>query len=193
MSKIHLVIQGCGDIAKKHARTLKSFQDLCTISFSSRDGKKSEEYRKKFGGLKSFSSLEKALVDSSVDGVLLCTPHQTHAPLGMQVLQSGKKLIVEKPLALSVEEGKRLVDFARSQNIYMNVAENYHYRPALLKLEEWIQGGVLGKIQYVRINKLHQRKTAPTGWRLEKESMGAGIFIDGGIHWVNVLDRKSVV
>ncbi len=189
--RIHVVIHGCGAIAKKHASVLRGFPKDSDVSFSSRDGDKAQRYRDRWRGLKAYGGLESALEDPAVDVVLLCTPHHTHAPLAEACLRAGKRVIVEKPLALTFGEGSRLVASAESKGLLLTVAENYHYRPGLLKLEEWIARGMVGDLQLIRIHKLHRRKADLVDWRVDAASMGGGALIDGGIHWVNVLNTLA--
>jgi len=183
----HVLIVGCGAIAARHARTLRRFPRRCRFSFASRTPERAEAYRRRFGGQRAFGNLEAAWDNPDIDTVLLCTPHDTHAPLGRKALEAGRHLVVEKPLALTAGEGECLRACAREQQRFVTVAENYHYRPALRRLVGWIEAGWLGDVRLIRINKLHRRRRGVTGWRRDRSSMGPGAFMDGGIHWVNVL------
>lgn len=71
------------------------------------------DHRDLFPEAQGFSRLEEMLAAKTVDAVLVATPHPSHVALGLQVLNAGMHLLVEKPLAVHVAEGRQLVDAAQ--------------------------------------------------------------------------------
>jgi predicted dehydrogenase len=99
------------------------------------------------------SSLDQVL-DTQVDGVIIATPAETHYTLARQVLAAGKHVLVEKPLALTYEQGQELVQLAEAHGRILMVGHVLEYHPALVRLLELIREGELGKIQYIYSNRL---------------------------------------
>lgn len=105
-----------------------------------------------------YSRYEDALGDRNVHAVVLATPAEYHAPMGLAALDAGKDLFVEKPLALEWRDGRALVDRARERNRILMVGHLLRYHPAILRIQELIADGVLGKIEYIYSNRLSMGK-----------------------------------
>ncbi len=101
------------------------------------------------------ASLDEVLGDDTVDAVAIATPAGTHTPIGLAALAAGKHVLIEKPLAPTVAEGRQLVDAARDAGLVLMCDHTYCYTPAVQHIRELIHGGEVGDVQYldsVRIN-----------------------------------------
>lgn len=104
------------------------------------------------------SSLDQVLADPEVAGVAIATPAETHGAMVRRALLAGKDVLVEKPLCLSVEEGKELVALAHDKGRILMVGHLLWYHPAVLKLKELVEEGELGRIQYIYSSRLNLGK-----------------------------------
>ncbi len=95
------------------------------------------------------------LADPSIRAVALATPAVTHFEMAKAALEAGKDVYVEKPLAIEVAHGEALVKLAEEKGRILMVGHILRYHPAVIRLKELIQQGVLGKIQYVYSNRLN--------------------------------------
>ena len=95
---------------------------------------------------------------TAIDGVVIATPAETHYTVVRTALESGKDVFVEKPLALTFEQGAQLVRLAQEQNRMLMVGHVLEYHPAITKLRTLIEEGVLGKLQYIYSNRLNLGK-----------------------------------
>ena len=95
-----------------------------------------------------------AVLSSDVGGVVIATPAETHFALVKQALLADKDVFVEKPMALTYEQGKELVILARARNRILMVGHVLEYHPAIVKLLELIAQDELGKIRYIYSNRL---------------------------------------
>lgn len=100
------------------------------------------------------SSIERVLADSEVTGVVIATPAETHYELAKQALEAGKDVLVEKPLALTYEQGAHLVKLADDNKRVLMVGHVLEYHPAVQRLMELVHAGELGKVQYIYSNRL---------------------------------------
>jgi predicted dehydrogenase len=91
-------------------------------------------------------------------GVVIATPAETHAPLARGALLAGKDVFVEKPMALRLEDGIRIVHLAQERQRIVMVGHLLEYHPAIRHLHELIQGGVLGRIRYLYSHRLNLGK-----------------------------------
>ena len=103
-------------------------------------------------------SIDAILQDPDVTGIAIATPAETHDALVRQALFAGKDVFVEKPLCLSVAEGKKLIALAAESKSVLMVGHLLWYHPAVLKLNELIQAGELGRIRYIYSNRLNLGK-----------------------------------
>lgn len=94
------------------------------------------------------------LLDSPVQGVVLATPAETHYGLAERALLAGKDVFVEKPLALNAQEGFHLVSLAEGHGRILMVGHVLEYHPAILKLNELVRSGELGRLQYIYSNRV---------------------------------------
>jgi UDP-2-acetamido-3-amino-2,3-dideoxy-glucuronate N-acetyltransferase len=103
-------------------------------------------------------SFEEVLEDDGIAALAIATPAETHGTLVARALSAGKDVFVEKPLCLSVDEGRALVDLAHSRGRILMVGHLLWYHPAVLKLKELVDEGELGRIQYIYSNRLNLGK-----------------------------------
>ena len=94
-------------------------------------------------------AVDQVFADPEVAGIAIATPAETHSDLAQRALLAGKDVLVEKPLGLSIEEGRQLVALACERQRVLMVGHLLWYHPAVLKLRELVAEGELGRIQYI--------------------------------------------
>lgn len=117
--------------------------------------KRMEKARHRFPGIEIAASLEEMLLRSDIQGIAVATPVSTHFQLGMKVLQAGKHLLLEKPMASTAKEAETLAEFAQKNGLIILVDHTFIYTGAGPKLRELIRKGIIGDILYfdsVRVN-----------------------------------------
>lgn len=111
--------------------------------------------KQKFPGVEIASSYEEIFSRPDVGAVAIVTPVSSHYSLGMQAINAGKHILIEKPLAASVKEARELVNCARSRSLVLMVDHTFIYTGAVRKIRQIINQGDLGEILYfdsVRVN-----------------------------------------
>jgi UDP-2-acetamido-3-amino-2,3-dideoxy-glucuronate N-acetyltransferase len=98
------------------------------------------------------------LVRDDIQGVVLATPAETHFTLARECLNAGLDVLVEKPLALRVEEGAELVALAKQTERILMVGHILEYHPAVVALRKQIADGALGRLRYVYSNRVNLGK-----------------------------------
>ncbi len=101
------------------------------------------------------TSIDEVLDDPAVQAVAIATPAGTHGVIGVACLEADRHVLIEKPLAASVVEGEKLVDVASQRDLVLMCDHTYCYTPAVQRIRQYVDDGVLGDIQYVdsvRIN-----------------------------------------
>jgi UDP-2-acetamido-3-amino-2,3-dideoxy-glucuronate N-acetyltransferase len=144
---------GAGAWGRNHVRNLHELGVLrmvCESEPATRDRMIAE-----YPDVRVVDSVEAVVADPEVRGVVIATPAQTHAQLTKQCLLAGRHVLVEKPLCLSVGEGRELVELARRERLVLMVGHLLWYHPGILKLKELVDGGELGRIRYIYSNRLN--------------------------------------
>lgn len=141
----NVAIIGAGMWGKNLARNLHEMGVLATIVDPSEAAKAlAQQY-----GLPHENSFETALSASEIKAVVIATPASTHFSIARAALKAGKDVYVEKPIALSVNEGLLLNELAKAGDRILMVGHLLHYHPAYQKLQELVAAGRLGEIRHI--------------------------------------------
>jgi predicted dehydrogenase len=112
-----------------------------------------EALAQSFDRLGGYAHLEQAM--DQADAFVVATPPRTHADLALTLLEAGKHVLVEKPLAMSSVEGQALIDAARANGVKLMVGHTFEYNAAVWKLREAIASGELGELHYIDAARLN--------------------------------------
>src|SRR5436309_1045910 len=152
-SKINVAVVGIGYWGKNLVRNfheLGALAMLCDAERSVEEGCRHEYESVRF--CRDFSTV---LSDPSIAAVALATPAVSHYEMAEAALEAGKDVFVEKPLAIDVKQGEDLVELAKAKSRILMVGHILRYHPAVVKLQELIQDGALGQINYLYSNRLN--------------------------------------
>jgi len=117
--------------------------------------KKLELARKRYPAIKTTTDYREMLADSGVDAVVVATPVSTHYEIALRALQTGKHVLVEKPMTTTSKQAAELIEAADKHKLVLAVDHTFVYTGAVRKIQELVSGNVLGDIYYydsVRIN-----------------------------------------
>jgi predicted dehydrogenase len=176
------VILGCGWIARRHAEAARRLR--MPVVFASRDAGRARAYARRYEGLDAFGSYEDALRDTRTAGAVICTPHDRHLDDTRAALAAGKHVLVEKPIARTLEDADLMIEAAALAGRVLMVAENFHFMPAFRHVRALLDAGAAGALRELHLSARGLRRHV--GWRLAREA-GGGALIDGGIHYVHHL------
>ncbi|MDE2787465.1 MAG: Gfo/Idh/MocA family oxidoreductase [Chloroflexota bacterium] len=175
-----LCVLGCGSFAAVFARSVALLRDEVDLYFASRHLARAQDYSVRFGGLDAFGSYEDAAVDPRVEAVYVCTPHHLHREHASLAFRAGKHVLVEKPIAGTLDDAEAMVREAASAGVTFMVAENYRFLPPVQEAKRLIEQGRAGRVRLIQLHEQFPFK--PGGWRSRAELNGGGVLIDGGIH-----------
>ena len=149
----HIAVVGCGRWGKNHVRNFSELGALRTVCDASTA--LLSAVREQYPGVHCETSYEKVLGDDAIKGIVLATPAAMHYEMAKAAMEAGKDVLVEKPLALKVEDGEDLVRVAEETGRILMIGHLLYYHPAIEKLNEMVKDGVLGKIFYISSNRLN--------------------------------------
>src|SRR6202162_408157 len=145
-------VVGCGYWGKNLIRNfheLGSLRAVCDV-----DPERAISLAAKYD-LDSCTSFSELVVRKDTQAMVIAAPASEHFALAKQTMLADKDVFVEKPLALSVEEGEELADLSVTTGRILMVGHLLHYHPAIRKLKELIREGALGKIEYIYSSRLN--------------------------------------
>jgi predicted dehydrogenase len=137
------------------------------------------------------TSFDRVLADPAVEGVVLATPHALHEEQAMRVIAAGKNLFCEKPLAMTADGARRMVEASRAAGKVLGVGHERRWEPAFEELQRLIDAGALGRLLLFEANISHDqfRKLGSDNWRLDPASAPAGMMTAVGIHLTDLMIR----
>jgi UDP-2-acetamido-3-amino-2,3-dideoxy-glucuronate N-acetyltransferase len=149
-SKIAVV--GAGRWGRNHIETLYNLG--CLGGIVEVDEIKLLKLKEKYPHIRMFSRLEDAL-EGDFQGFTVATPTETHFTITETILKHKRHVLVEKPIAMKVEEAKTLKQLAEENRVNLMVGHLLLFHPAIRKIKELIKAGKIGKLQYVYSNRLN--------------------------------------
>lgn len=158
------------------------------MSCYTRDPAKRAEFAAAYG-CQPAESLEALLADPKVEGVMLTTPNDTHADLIVQIAAAGKHVSVEKPIANTLADARRIVEACRQHGVRLAVGHSARRLGAARQIRAMLQDGTLGEVSLVEANFSNDRglELTPDRWRWFKDQSPGGPLIQLAIHHVDTL------
>src|SRR5699024_2845974 len=142
---MNIGIIGCGFIAKKHASAIEAIEGANLIAVSDKIVENMDYYKNEYGA-DGYENSEEMLQRDDLDIVAICTPTGLHAKLAIQVAEAGKHVILEKPIAMNLEDTDKIIEACKNNNVKLSVVHPNRYRPVVKELKQIIDSGSLGKI-----------------------------------------------
>ena len=179
---IRLAVIGTGAISQVvHVPILAEREDVDLVALADTDAAKADTIARRFD-IAEVIEVEAALSREDLDGVVLCTPNQTHEEMALEALEAGKHVFVERPIATSAAGAARVTAAAKAAGTCLSVGLPHRFRPEVAALRSFVAGGELGELYAVRGSWL--ARCVPllrTTWRQNKAVSGGGAMIDLGV------------
>ena len=133
-------------------------------------------------------NFEAALADTSIEAVILTTPHRFHAKQITDAARAGKHVFCEKPLCTTYADAKAAVDATRAAKVVLGIGHERRFEPAVIELRRRIAAGDIGTVLQIEANFDQDKFLAlpPDNWRLSTELAPVGPLSGTGIHLVDL-------
>lgn len=132
---------------------------------------------------------QQVIASKNVDAVDICAPHFLHAPIVLAAAKAGKHVLLEKPMAMNLDEGRQMVEAMKVANKIFMVAQNQRYLPEHSHIRDWLSKDAIGRVIAARIDgNQFLSKAYPKGhWLFSKALAGGGVIRTTAIHKIDLL------
>ncbi len=184
---INFAIVGMGHIAKKHIQAIENTKDAVVGALCDTNADQLIEFEGKYP---IYTDMEEMLKkQGNIDVVNICVPSGLHLPLSELAASYGKHLIVEKPMALSLEDSQAMIKEAKKKFVKLAVVHPNRFKPAIRLLKKAMDDGLLGKLSHANVTLRWNRNQAyydQAPWRGTKKYDG-GVLMNQSIHNLDLL------
>lgn len=195
-SKITFGLVGCGSVAQYHVHALRKAKNVELVLVADIDSELARQFSERFD-VPYAKTVNDLFRDPDIQAVSIATPPGTLSLLGAQAAESGKHVIVEKPMATSSSDARRLVQVCRAADVKLSVWLERRYQPFAVKARELVRAGELGRVVLVMVNTLGYKTASywsfgfrnegpPTSWRLDRKQSGGGVLLINTIHQLDL-------
>lgn len=179
-----IAVVGLGYWGPNWVRNLVALQAASRLAVCDCDPLRRARAASLYPNVETAGCLEQVLDDPEIEGVIVATPVSTHYPIARQVLEAGKSVLVEKPLATSVRQAAELVELARRKGRVLMVGHTFEYSAPVLKAQALIADGELGEVFYlssVRANLGLFQQDVNVAWDLATHDVSIALFLLGQV------------
>lgn len=152
-SGLRVGVVGCGYWGSKHVRTLLSLEAVSQVCVIDPSDERRAAVTRVYPRVDEYRTLAEAL--GQLDAVVIAVPPTLHAPLALEAIARGVHVLVEKPLAPTVEEGQAMVSAAEKMGVTLMVGHTFEYHSAVWELRSMVQRGDLGDLYYLDTARLN--------------------------------------
>ena len=189
MEKVKTAIIGCGKVAHIHAAALINLKESEFTAVCSRTPEKGKQFGEKYG-VKPYTDVREMISGSGIEAVLICTPHPAHAEPAVHAAECGAHVLVEKPLAASLEDCDRMIESAEKSNIKLSVISQRRLYSPSLRIRKAIEEGRIGKPVLGVVNMFGWRDKKyydSDPWRGSWKEEGGGVLVNQAPHQLDLL------
>lgn len=155
---IGAAVVGCGYWGPNLARNLAEAPDFRLQALCDRDADQLRRLARSHPDVGAVRDFDALLCDDAVQAIVIATPPQTHFPLAKRALQAGKHVLVEKPLATRLVDGREIADLAKTSGLVLMPGHTFIYSPAVNIVRDLIQTEVVGDIHFITSSRMNLGK-----------------------------------
>lgn len=179
-----MAIVGTGFLAKKYVNCYRIIPRVEVLSVASETDELARSFAEEMGIKTWFGDYEKMMRSPDIDVVNVCVPNYLHADVTISAAEHGKHVICTKPMAISLEKADEMLAACDRADVNLMYAENMLFSPAILRLEEILREGALGRLRIVEGREQHSGSHSP--FAIQKRYSGGGALLHMGVHPVGL-------
>jgi predicted dehydrogenase len=188
--RLRAAIVGTGFVGPHHIDAVRRGGYADVVAIVDRDPDRGPRKARALGVERAVLDLAVVLGDPSIDVVHICTPNQTHVELARAVMEAGKHVVVEKPIAIDRAGAALLLAVAARTRRHAAVALTYRGYPMVRRARDLVRGGRLGQLRLAHGGYVQDwlSTTSDYNWRVETTAGPSRAFADIGTHWFDAVE-----
>ncbi len=181
---------GCGGVSAAHFAAYAAHSRARLVAAVDVSIELARRAAERYGAARYYGSVEEALADPEIEMADLCLPHGLHAPVGIQAMEAGKHVFVEKPIANTLAEADAMISAAKANGVLLMVDQTKRYQNRHRRIKELLDAGCVGTPVLVKSSYLQDIIPA---WRAMPEERKRtywkhdGVISGIGIHTLDLL------
>ena len=181
MQRTKVAILGAGFISEIHLESYHRFiPEAEVVAVYARNPDKAKEFAEKHHIAKWYTDVDKLINESQCEIVDICLPNFLHADACIKAAQAGKHIIIEKPLAITLEECDAMIDACKKANVKLMYAEELCFAPKYERVRHLVKEGAVGDVYMLKQSEKHSGPH--TDWFYDINLAGGGVLMDMGCH-----------
>ena len=182
-------IAGCGKVAHLHAKALKNLELSDFVAVWSRTPSSALRFADQYD-VKAYDNLQEMVIEQKLDLVIICTPHPFHRDPACEILNAGSNVLIEKPLASSLQDCDAIIKTAYQNNKKLGVVSQRRWNMPVIRVKKAIDEGKIGTPILGTVNVLGWRDEAyynADPWRGTWNEEGGGVLVNQTPHQLDIL------
>jgi predicted dehydrogenase len=187
--ELKTALVGVGKVSDMHARALVNLKESVFTAVCSRSRDKAKEFAAKYK-IRAHTDVAEMVATEGIDVVVLCTPHPNHREPAIAALEAGAHVLVEKPLASSLEDCDAMIEASGRLGKQLGVVCQRRWYPPAMRVRDAIEQGKIGKPVFGTVNMLGWRDRnyyESDPWRGTWRGEGGGVLVNQAPHQLDML------
>jgi len=182
MDKVRVGLIGGGFVSDIHAESFQEVPEAALVAACAIEKKQAEEFGRKWKIPFTTADYRKVLERKDVDMVVLGIPNDLHREVAVAAAEAGKHIVVEKPLANTLEAGRAMVEAAKKHKVKLMYAETLCFSPKYGRAKKLVEEGAVGKLYMIKQGEKHSGPHSD--WFYDVKRSGGGAIMDMGCHGI---------
>jgi len=171
------------NMGKHHASSMEATGRIKVVAVCDVDEARLKVARQELGDVRTYTSVARLARDEAVQLVAVVVPHNVHLKATLPLLEAGKHVVVEKPMALTLAECNRMIEAARKAGVTLSVYHNRRHDGDFLAIGDVIQKGYIGEVFHLEAHAGGYGR--PREWWRSDKKVSGGAFYDWGAHFID--------
>lgn len=185
---LKIAIAGCGKVAHLHAKASEQADNVTLVAAWSRRYASAQRFASEYA-IRPCRKISKMVTEYQVDLVIICTPHPFHLDPCVEAAKAGAHILVEKPLASTLEDCDTMIEACKAHNVKLGVISQRRWYPPVWRMKEAIAAGKIGKPVIGTVSMLGWRDRAyyeADAWRGTWDMEGGGVLVNQAPHQLDI-------
>jgi len=171
------------NMGKHHAQMVNSVEGLEVAAVCDISEERLRAAREDLGDIRTYTSVSNLAADKDIGLCVVVTPHSAHIDCVLPCLEAGKHVVVEKPMAITIDECTRMIDAARKNGLALSVFHNRRLDGDFRAIKDVIEKGYIGDVFHLEAHSGGYSR--PRDWWRSEKKVSGGLFYDWGAHFVD--------